>query len=46
MEDEFAELVHRVLGDAFHHFMDHVKVPIHHEWKASYFAALREAIFI
>ena len=45
IEDEFTELVHRVLGDAFH-FMDHVKVPVHHKWKAAYFAALREAIFI
>jgi hypothetical protein len=39
MEDAFAELVRQVLGDASH-FMDHVKVPVHHEWKAAYFAAL------
>ena len=44
-DDEFTELVRRVLGDAFH-FMDRVKVPVHHEWKAAYFAALRESIFI
>jgi hypothetical protein len=34
----------RVLGDAFH-FMDRVKVPVHHDWKAAYFGALRETIF-
>ena len=27
-----------VLGDAFH-FMDRVKVPVHHDWKAAYFLA-------
>jgi hypothetical protein len=34
-----------VLGDSFH-MMDRVKVPVHHDWKAAYFAALREAIFV
>ena len=34
-----------VLGDAFH-FMDRVKVPVHHDWKAAYFSAFRDAIFI
>jgi hypothetical protein len=34
-----------VLGDAFH-FMDRVKVPVHHNWKAAYFLAFRDAIFI
>jgi hypothetical protein len=35
MEDEFTELVRRVLGDAFH-FMDRVKVPVYYEWKAAF----------
>jgi hypothetical protein len=26
--------------------MDRVKVLVHHKWKAAYFAALQEAIFI
>jgi hypothetical protein len=39
------ELLTRVLGDAFH-VMDRVKVPMHHDFKAAYFRALRGAIFI
>jgi hypothetical protein len=39
------EDIRRVLGDAFH-VMDRVHVPVHHDWKAAYFAALREAIFM
>ena len=35
----------RVLGDLFH-IMDRVKVPMHHDFKAAYFAALRSAFFI
>jgi hypothetical protein len=27
------------------HFMDYVKVPVHHGWKAAHFTALQEAIF-
>jgi hypothetical protein len=34
-----------ILGDAFH-FMDRVKVPVHHDWKAAYFSAFRDALFI
>lgn len=34
-----------VLGDIFH-FMDRAKVPMHHEFKALYFRALRAAVFI
>jgi hypothetical protein len=45
MEDEFEALVRQVFGDAFHS-MDRIKVLVHHEWKAAYFAALPEAIFI
>jgi hypothetical protein len=44
--EEALDQHHRsVLGDAFH-FMDRVKVPVHHDWKAAYFSALRDAIFI
>jgi uncharacterized membrane protein YccC len=39
------KIVKRVLGDAFH-FMDRIKVPTHHEYKAAYFHALRSAFFI
>ena len=35
----------RVLGDGFH-LMDHVKVPMRHDFKAAYFRALRAALFI
>lgn len=35
----------KVLGDAFH-FMDRAKVPMHHDFKALYFRALRAAMFI
>lgn len=35
----------KVLGDAFH-VMDRVKVPMHHDFKPSFFRALRGAIFI
>ena len=38
-------ILSRVLGDAFH-VMDRVKVPVNHCYKAAYFMALREAIFI
>ena len=38
-------ILSRVLGDAFH-VMDRVKVPINHCYKAAYFMALREAMFI
>ena len=31
-----------ILGDSFH-FMDRPKFPVHHEYKKSYFVALREA---
>jgi ribosomal protein S27AE len=34
-----------VLGDAFH-VMDAVKVPMHHDFKAAYFRALRAAMFL
>ena len=34
-----------VLGDAFH-FMDRAKVPMHHESKKGYFAALSAAFFV
>lgn len=34
-----------VLGDAFH-FMDRAKLPMHHEYKALFFRALRAAMFI
>ena len=39
------KLISRVLGDAFH-LMDRMKVPMHHDFKAAYFQALRAAVFI
>jgi hypothetical protein len=33
-------------GLQYLHFMDRVKVPVHHKWKAVYFMALQEAIYI
>jgi hypothetical protein len=34
-----------IFGDVFH-VMDRVKVPVHHDWKAAYFTAFREAVFM
>ena len=34
-----------VLGDIFH-FMDRAKLPMHHEYKALFFRAMRAAVFI
>ena len=34
----------RVLGDGFH-FVDRIKVPMHHSYKKSYYVSLREAFF-
>ena len=42
---EITDTFSSVLGDAFH-FMDRAKVPIHHESKKGYFAALTAAWFI
>lgn len=38
-------LLTRVLGDAFH-VMDRIKVPMHHDFKPSFFRAIRAAIFV
>ncbi len=38
-------ILRRVLGDCYH-IMDRIKVPVHHEWKASYYSCYRDAIFI
>jgi hypothetical protein len=43
--DMTTQIVKRVLGDAFH-FMDRIKVPTHHEYKAAYLRTLRSAFFI
>jgi hypothetical protein len=33
-------------GLQYLHFMDHVKVSVHHKWKTAYFMALQEAVYI
>lgn len=46
--DEMDKLIlgnNAVLGDVFH-AMDRAKVPMHHDFKSSYFRALRSAVFI
>lgn len=44
-EEEYLQLFRTVLGDMFH-FMDRAKLPMHHEFKALFFRALRAASFI
>lgn len=48
MEDQmvanhFEEQEDEVLGDAFH-VMDRIKVPMHHDFKPSFFRAIQAAI--
>jgi hypothetical protein len=42
--DQIHDVFSTVLGDAFH-FMDRVRVPMHHELKKAYFYSLSEAFF-
>ena len=42
--DQIRDVFSSVLGDVFH-FMDRVRVPMHHELKKAYFYSLSEAFF-
>lgn len=45
VHDDLPKGYRKVLGDIFH-FMDRAKLPMHHEYKALFFRALRASIFI